>query len=279
MITMQVSTCQYCGKDFEHPKKQKRKYCSPDCAYKQISINQRTRIMLQCAICGKDFETVPSRLAHAKYCSYKCAGQAYSKFRGPANPQWKSVELVCAICGKDFWVKPHRLDTAKYCSKKCYWTALVEVRGEEHPSWKGGPAEITCLSCGKTRLVKKFEVAKGYGKFCSSKCYGLWMAENRTGENCPAWKGGLRSENNRQRNLASYAEWRTAVFERDGFTCQSCGDDKGGDLHAHHIFAFADFPEYRLALWNGITFCTPCHQKKHPNITLMAKPRREGALR
>lgn len=33
--------------------------------------------------------------------------------------------------------------------------------------------------------------------------------------------------------------WRTSVFERDNYTCQSCGDNTGGNLEADHIIPFS----------------------------------------
>jgi 5-methylcytosine-specific restriction endonuclease McrA len=57
--------------------------------------------------------------------------------------------------------------------------------------------------------------------------------------------------------------WREAVFARDKWTCQDCGDKKGGNLEAHHIKSFAEFPELRFAIDNGITLCKDCHKIIH----------------
>lgn len=76
------------------------------------------------------------------------------------------------------------------------------------------------------------------------------------------------------RGLPEYTRWRLAVFTRDNFTCQHCGD-KGVQLHADHIKPFAlicrenniDSKESAIsckALWNirnGQTLCIPCHRK------------------
>jgi len=59
-----------------------------------------------------------------------------------------------------------------------------------------------------------------------------------------------------------YREWRVAVFERDNYTCQKC-NEKGGELNAHHICGFKDYPELRFEIKNGITFCKKCHGKFH----------------
>lgn len=64
------------------------------------------------------------------------------------------------------------------------------------------------------------------------------------------------------RNSSAYTNWRKAVFDRDEYTCQICGQ-KGGKLNAHHIKQFAYFPELRLDINNGITLCEECHRKVH----------------
>jgi len=58
--------------------------------------------------------------------------------------------------------------------------------------------------------------------------------------------------------------------------CEICGLEFDGrrskkygkhiELHAHHVFTFADFPEHRFNIWNGVTLCIPCHGKIHPNL-------------
>ena len=64
------------------------------------------------------------------------------------------------------------------------------------------------------------------------------------------------------RNSGKYNEWRKAVFERDDYTCQSCGQ-RGGMLNAHHIKHFASNPDERLNPDNGITLCKDCHRGVH----------------
>lgn len=83
------------------------------------------------------------------------------------------------------------------------------------------------------------------------------------GEECHSYKDGKLAERRDQRFLMLYKRWRYDVFMRDQFTCQRCGDTKGGNLRAHHIKPFAQFPELRFVVSNGITLCDSCHKKEH----------------
>lgn len=68
------------------------------------------------------------------------------------------------------------------------------------------------------------------------------------------------------RNYPEYDEWRKAVFERDSYTCQTCGK-VGGNLNAHHIKSFKNHPTKRHDIGNGLTLCeSPCHKEKHKRL-------------
>jgi hypothetical protein len=85
------------------------------------------------------------------------------------------------------------------------------------------------------------------------------------GKNCPFWRGGKMKdypELVRIRKSIEYRLWRKSVFKRDNFICQKC-ELSGGYLIAHHINNFADFPELRLAIDNGVTLCKKCHEDFH----------------
>ena len=88
------------------------------------------------------------------------------------------------------------------------------------------------------------------------------LSETHKGEKNYRWKGGIESENRRIRKGIEFRLWREAVFTRDNWTCQRCLQ-RGRELHPHHIQNFAQFPELRFAIDNGITFCKSCHQEFH----------------
>lgn len=79
--------------------------------------------------------------------------------------------------------------------------------------------------------------------------------------------GEVRGGSGAQRNMPEYIAWRTAVFERDGYTCQECGAK--GKLNAHHIRHWQSFRDGRFDVDNGITLCPKCHAAKHPHLRLV----------
>lgn len=89
--------------------------------------------------------------------------------------------------------------------------------------------------------------------------------EKSRGAANPNWKGGTTRESYTHRVTEKYLEWRKRVYERDAYTCVSCGDSSGGNLCAHHVMNFSKLAggaeEY--AVYNGITFCNMCHREFH----------------
>lgn len=77
-------------------------------------------------------------------------------------------------------------------------------------------------------------------------------------------KAKRKADKEAERKSKGYIEWRKAVFERDNYTCQLCGQ-VGGKLNAHHIKPFAGSPEGRLDVSNGVTLCKECHKEVHRN--------------
>ncbi len=117
--------------------------------------------------------------------------------------------------------------------------------------------------------LKMSEIAKARG-------FGLWM-KGRKGKihsvetrlkmsqsHKARLKGIERVDDLRPHQGGSWesVKWRIAVYERDDYTCKNCLE-RGGELNAHHIFWWSEYPIFRYEVWNGVTLCVRCHKKIH----------------
>lgn len=144
----------------------------------------------------------------------------------------------------------------KFNTENLWW-----AKGKKHPM-KG-------KKFSKEHREKLSEAKKNYVPWNKGKT-GYMSNEARkrlsdkgrklVGDKNPFWKGGATKEQERVRKTVDYKIWRNAVYTRDNYTCQEC-NKRGGDLEAHHIKGFSDYPELRLAIDNGLTLCKACHRK------------------
>lgn len=123
-----------------------------------------------------------------------------------------------------------------------------------------GKIKFICKVCKETVFDKPYRRKV----FCSNECRDIYSHIMR-GDNHWKYKG---KNNNLQRNWSEYREWHKAVLKRDDYTCQLCGII-GGKLQVHHIKSFADYPESRFVVSNGLTVCRKCHLEDihHWNLT------------
>lgn len=114
-----------------------------------------------------------------------------------------------------------------------------------------------CKSGKHEDYIRSLNNAFQYGYKCP-ECMKDELSERMRGDGNHFWKGGINGENDNLRHRREYKNWRTAIYERDDYTCQCCGK-RGGKLNAHHINQFSDYPEIRYDVNNGITLCVECH--------------------
>ena len=190
---------------------------------------ERTLFPKPCDVCGKSFSPTSRTQSH---CSRKCA------LLQVGIKRQSRVTLVCVVCKKKYEQHTYRAESSKYCSKTC---------------WSDRTPMTNCRQCG----VEFKPVAGHRVIFCSYAC----TKAHHVGPNAPAWKGGKSLERERGRLSPELKTWRTAVYTRDAYTCQQCG--LGGVIHAHHVKPWAECPESRLDVSNGITLCVDCHGKLH----------------
>lgn len=161
---------------------------------------------------------------------------------------------TCRYCGASLNLARHK--KREFCSKNCFDTWQ---RGKPNLKLTITKIDKTCAVCGKHFQVTP---AHDYRKYCSMICYGSskigkhFNIRDRNGQ----WKGGVSLLHDSERRTSQYETWRIAVFKRDNYTCQDC-NTRGGCLHAHHLYPFAQFPHLRHVLSNGRTLCEKCHNK------------------
>jgi len=117
--------------------------------------------------------------------------------------------------------------------------------------------KMRLIKTGQTHGVEtRKKISKNHADISGSKnpMFG------KRGNKHPAWKGGVSKVNDILRKSLEFRLWRTAVFTRDNYTCQICGDNKSGNLNADHIKPWALYPKLRFAIDNGRTLCVPCHK-------------------
>ena len=139
--------------------------------------------------------------------------------------------------------------TRLHCSSSC---RMRYKNLHDNPAWR---PEVKTLIANSTRRLKGKKRPEGFSE-------KLRIAN--LGNKSHFWKGGKTRLEILIRTSAAYKTWRTAIFERDNYTCVECGkrSKKGNPvyLHADHIKSFADYHELRLNIDNGRTLCVNCHK-------------------
>lgn len=88
---------------------------------------------------------------------------------------------------------------------------------------------------------------------------------NYTRDKAPNWGPGLtqeqRAEGRKRRRPEQFYQWSRAVMAKANYTCVLSGQK--GDVCAHHLFNWADYPHLRYEPSNGICISRSLHKKFH----------------
>lgn len=190
-----------------------------------------------------------------------------------------AVAKQCTICGKEYSCRPSQAEKSKYCSYACLGKSKAFTNsGENHKGYvHEAIREKVCQHCGITFQQRKKEPLTSFlkKKFCSKPCADIG-GHRYLGTDHPNWTG--YSQRNKRGRLME--QWGSQVKVRDGYKCVKCGCSQG-ELHAHHIKSWNDYPELRFDVNNGITVCPPCHWKIHTaqneNSVNSVEPLTDGA--
>jgi len=243
--------CMLCGQEFKRITGKHLKYKHGITIDEYRALGGRTGVEKTCPICGEMF--VPNNRAQI-LCSAECRGKYVGeKISGENHPNW----------GKHF---NHTEETKRKISQNnaCYWQDKKRPRVGKKIAAKLKGRPNTALKGRKFPEREPWNKGKKLPPEFGENVRRAMIEQGviKSGPDNPSWKGGITPKTVVLRQSERYAEWRHSVFERDSYTCQICGQ-VGGKLVAHHIKRFADYPELRFAIENGITMCRSCHSRLH----------------
>jgi 5-methylcytosine-specific restriction endonuclease McrA len=166
-------------------------------------------------------------------------GLLYTITKDRQGTQRRKYQLLCLKCQVPVYIQKSKLSIQKYCNA-CVKTIPV--------------SNVVKNKISKT-LQQKYKTDDAF------KAKVLAARNVKKGEEHWNWKGGVTSLTQRTRTSEESHAWKLAVLHRDGYSCRMCGSKE--NLQAHHINSWADFPEDRFILENGLTMCKPCHDTYH----------------
>lgn len=196
--------------------------------------NTTTKLLLKCK-CGKEFEKVFGSFRKGQKQCKECGRKKGSE------KLKKRVVVNCSQCGKEMEIiKRDTIYNHHFCSQEC------------HNKWKSIRMTGNKINEGRflTNDIKEKISKANKGRYL--------------GSNSPRYNHDLTDEEReRGRKILGYQEFIKEVYKRDNYTCQKCGDNKGGNLVAHHLNGYDTFKEQRTDVNNGVTLCNVCHKEFH----------------
>lgn len=139
-------------------------------------------VIVECACCGKEIETYPSRIKRYKernskfYCSKECKSVYWSEHRtGENHPRSKSkVEVRCAWCDKNIMLPGWRVERSDrhFCNSQCKgnWQSKHK-KGPSSPCYKAeSHITVECEFCGKQFQMKIQQYTRYKNHYCSKEC-------------------------------------------------------------------------------------------------------------
>ena len=146
-------------------------------------------------------------------------------------------KLTIEYIRKQFEKENCKLLTKIYTNNKCQLDYVCPKDHYSKTTWHDWQTGYRCKTCN-------YEGRKGNG----NANYNPRLTEE---------------ERQKERLVEGYSEWCYVVKEKYNFTCQVCGDNKGGNLVSHHLYSYMSWPELRLVLENGVCLCERCHKAFH----------------
>jgi hypothetical protein len=176
-----------------------------------------------------------------------CGHESFISFDELINS--KTVTLKCKKCQS---FKHYEIDEVRQMFKD----NGCELLSKEYTNRKSKLKYVA--QCGHTETIVFDKFLMGHGRKCK-KC------AIPSGTEHFAYNPNLTEADREKRDMQNgkIRILRNKVFERDNYTCQVCGDSKGGNLEAHHMESWNTDIDNRFNEDNLITLCKTCHKNFH----------------
>jgi|APSaa5957512622_1039677.scaffolds.fasta_scaffold03105_7 hypothetical protein len=236
--------------------------------------NKHRKILWACKCdCGNEKVIVGSKLlsGHTKSCGClvlkvkDLVGKIFGKLtvvKYVGNQKW----LCKCSCGNEKIVKSKSLKSKRTKSCGCItrldnlvnqrFGKLIVIKRAKN-DLNGFTKWVCKCDCGNEPTVIAHSLKTGVTKSCGciSRQKGIYHFNYNHNKS--------DKERLAERSTSENKQWRTSIFARDKYTCCICKNNKGKNLNAHHLNSWANFPEDRYNLYNGITLCEICHKNYH----------------
>jgi hypothetical protein len=162
------------------------------------------------------------------------------------------IQITCGACGKVFLEYPRQDYKTRFCDRACKFAGQIGTT----ISAKTRQKLVNSHLGNKSALGKHWKVsAQGRANMSEGQKRLVVLGIHRF------WKGGVRKVSN-ERNDPAYILWAQNVKRRDGRTCRLQDKHCSGRLEAHHIYRWADYPDKRYDINNGIALCQGHHPRR-----------------
>ena len=256
--------------------------------YTKLGRHSKVQILVKCDVCGREYKTTACTIHKSKHqvCCSKCLGKlsflkSLAVAQNKLNCDLKSfleqkylheglglLPISKLIYGH---TQNHRtvkrlLDYFEIPIRCCSEAVKLQwVNNDERRKKQSEFAKIKFNSKEvRDKMIKTMrsdEVRKHFSEMRMGEknpMYGV------VGEKHFNFNPNISDEERKiKRKNIENARFRRFVLNRDNYTCQCCGDGKGGNLNVHHIFNHHSHKELRYDVNNGITLCKECHVNFH----------------
>lgn len=163
------------------------------------------------------------------------------------------------------YVLPKKYYNGKYHLDK---KSKITVKVEDLPQGSQVIVQYKCDKCGEIFDINyKNYLNKTRNEKGEEFCIHCAPSQFNSREKHYLWRNDLTDEdrkNSKNRNESpEYNKFIRTVIKRDDCKCFYCGKTKNNHMVVHHLYSYANYPELRTDINNGVCLCEDCHRLFH----------------